>query len=74
MQKALIVTERSVADLNKALESDEFVVSKISANPNGSWLVILDDEAAFDPFGDVEFEEGEMYEEDDDDEDDKENA
>ncbi|GJM07431.1 MAG: hypothetical protein DHS20C10_11650 [marine bacterium B5-7] len=61
MQKAIIVTDAaSLTELNAALATDEYAVSQISAGPNGSWLVIIDDEAVIDPFADMEMEDEDM--------------
>ena len=53
MQKALIISnDASLATLNETLEAGEHYVEHVSANPNGSWLVILEEGEEF-----IDFEE-----------------
>ncbi len=45
MQKVMIIKDdATLATLNEELAQEEFAISKIAANQNGSWLVVLDDE------------------------------
>jgi len=44
MQQAIIVKDNtSLEKLNDILATEEHYIETISANPNGSWLVILDE-------------------------------
>lgn len=44
MQKALIISDaNSLKSLNETLEAGEHYVEHVSASPNGSWLVILEE-------------------------------
>jgi len=44
MQQAFIIKDQPTLDnLNKILAEEEHYIEQISPNPNGSWLVILDE-------------------------------
>jgi len=44
MQQAIIVKDQpSLEKLNEILAEEEQYIEQISASPNGSWLVILDE-------------------------------
>ncbi len=56
MQRAVVISdEASLVSLNETLEAGEFYVEHVSANPSGTWLVIL--EEAEDMFDFLEEEE-----------------
>lgn len=58
MQKAVIISDAdSLNSLNETLEAGEHYVEHVSANPNGSWLVILEEGEEFIDFEEEEEEE-----------------
>ena len=44
MQFVMMVSDKaSLSELNKKLAEEDFYVDEVSAGPNGSWLVVLDE-------------------------------